>query len=209
MQLEDLRQGWLNPPEPPAPISSAQLEKLLVDRPGLVSKMRRNARWEMTLTVLILMVGIPVRWPILTNSLYKLYIVACLLPVMAGLCFYFYYRLLTVLNRMLLVEGNVRGHLQQLAAGLRALLRFYYRLSLATFPVTMVLNLGYVVAQELARSAPLRWERILSKAGILLGVGILVQVLLVYGMRWYIQRLYGQHLDRLEANLAELEEPVD
>jgi hypothetical protein len=42
--------------------------------------------------------------------------------------------------------------------------------------------------------------------GVLLMLGGLVQVLAVYGTRWYVQRLYGQHLDRLEANLAELEE---
>jgi len=40
-------------------------------------------------------------------------------------------------------------------------------------------------------------------------VGAVVQVGVVYFTRWYMQRLYGQHLDRLEGQLQELDEPVD
>jgi hypothetical protein len=206
MQLEDLRQGWLNPPESVAPINSAQLEKLLANRPGLVSKMRRNARWEVALTVVI-MVGPAFLWGAAPTSLYKSYLV---LSLVVGLgLLYYYYRLLGVLNRMELVEGNVRSHLQQLAASLRALLRFYYRLSLAMGPLTMVMNFGYFLGLEVARPGLFRWEKLLSVAGILLVAGILIQVMAVYGTRWVIQRLYGQHLDRLEANLHELsDEPA-
>ena len=35
-----------------------------------------------------------------------------------------------------------------------------------------------------------------------------MQVFAVYVTRWFMQRLYGQHLDRLEANLRELDEPA-
>ena len=41
---------------------------------------------------------------------------------------------------------------------------------------------------------------------MLLVFGALLQVAAVYGTRWYVQRLYGQHLDRLEGLLRELEQ---
>ncbi|OGX82471.1 hypothetical protein BEN47_18425 [Hymenobacter lapidarius] len=203
MQLEDLRQSWLNSPEEAAPINPSQLDKLLASRPGVVEKMRRSARWETAFTAFLVLVS-PFALFIAETLIFRIY--GVIMTVMGLGLLYYYYRMLGMLSRMLVVEGNVRGHLQQLAAGLRALLRFYYRLTLALGPALMIFNLGYFVGMELARPGPFRWKFLLIMSGVLLGCGVLVQVLAVYGTRWYLQRLYGQHLDRLEANLAELEE---
>jgi hypothetical protein len=138
------------------------------------------------------------------TPIYQIYAVIMLFLGLGLL--YFYYRMLGMLKRMLMVEGNVRGHLQRLAAGLRAMLRFYYRLTLASGPTMMLLNFCYFLGRELGRPTPFRWKLMFIIGGVLLMLGGLVQVLAVYGTRWYVQRLYGQHLDRLEANLAELEE---
>jgi hypothetical protein len=204
MQLEDLRQSWLNPPDEVAPINSQQLDKLLASRPGLVDKMRRNARWE-TAFAAVFTASAPFTWVFATSPLYKVYAVIVLL-LGAGMLYY-YYRMFAVLNSMRLVEGNVRAHLQRQAAGMRALLRFYYRLTLAAGPYLMLLNLGYFVGVELARPGPLRWALLLEMAGVTVVAGGLLQVAAVYLTRWFMQRLYGQHLDRLEASLAELEAP--
>ncbi|WP_426060775.1 hypothetical protein [Hymenobacter sp. B1770] len=206
MQLEDLRRSWLNPPDEIAPINSHQLDKLLASRPGLVDKMRRNARWE-TAFAAFFTAAAPFIWVAAKTPLLKLYAVIVLL--VGGGMLYYYYRMFAVLNSMRLVEGNVRGHLQWQAAGMRALLRFYYCLTLATGPLLMLLNLGYFVGKELARPGLFRWELLLKMAGITLVAGLLLQVAAVYLTRWFMQRLYGQHLDRLEANLAELEEPTN
>lgn len=203
MQLEDLRQTWLNPAEETAPINSFQLDNFLASRPGLVEKMRRSARWETAFTAVLVLVSPFAIW-LAETLIYRIY--AAIMLVMGLGLLYYYYRMLGMLSRMLVVEGNVRGHLQQLAAGLRALLRFYYRLTLALGPALMIFNLGYFVGNELARPGPFRWKFLLIMSGVLLVCGVLLQVLAVYGTRWYVQRLYGQHLDRLEANLAELED---
>ncbi|SFQ47072.1 hypothetical protein [Hymenobacter arizonensis] len=206
MQLEDLRQSWLNPPEPVAPINSVQLETLLANRPGLVDKMRRSALWETGFTAMLVVVS-PFAFFMVETLIYRVYAVI-MLALGLGLLYY-YYRMLVMLNRMRLVEGNVRGHLKQLAAGLRAMLRFYYRLTLAAGPAVMLLNFGYFVGRELARPTPFRWKLLFIVGGVFLVFGVLLQLLAVYGTRWYVQRLYGQHLDRLEANLAELDEPTN
>jgi hypothetical protein len=70
------------------------------------------------------------------------------------------------------------------------------------------MNLGYFVGKELARPTPFRWKMLLIIGGVMLVLGGLLQVLAVYGTRWYMQRLYGQHLDRLEHSLQELNEPA-
>lgn len=205
MQLDDLRKDWLKPPsDPAAPINPVQLEGLLANRPGLVDKMRRNAAWETAFSALIVLAS-PYFWVIASTPLYKVYAVVGVL--MGTGLLYYYYRLFAVLNRMRLLEGDVRGHLQELAAGLRALFRFYYRLTLATGPLLMCLNMGYFVGRELARPTSFRWKLLLIIGGVMLVMGVLLQLLAVYGTRWYMQRLYGQHLDRLELSLQELNEP--
>ena len=201
MQLDDLRQSWLNPPGELAPISTTQLDKLLANRHGLVEKMRRNARWETAFSALFTLVG-PIVWAMNTAMLYKVF-GAIILLVGTGMLYY-YYRMFAVLNQMRLVEGNVRGHLQQMAAGMRTLMRFYYRLTLVMSPLMMLFNFGFFLSLELGRPAPLRWPVLLEMAGISVVAALVMQVLAVYVTRWFMQRLYGQHLDRLEANLTEL-----
>ena len=204
MQLEDLRQSWLNPPDELAPISTAQLDKLLESRPGLVDKMHRNACWETAFSVLFTLVG-PIMWAMSTEFLFKMYSVIVLL-VGSGMLYY-YYRMFAVLNQMRLVEGDVRGHLQRLAAGMRTLMRFYYRLTLMMSPVLMLINFGFFLSLELKRPAPIRWQMVLGMTGLSAVVALLMLVISVYATRWFMQRMYGQHLDRLEANLHELDEP--
>ena len=204
MQLEDLRQSWLNPPDELAPISTAQLDKLLESRPGLVDKMHRNACWETAFSVLFTLVG-PIMWAMSTAFLFKMYSVIVLLAGSGML--YYYYRMFAVLNQMRLVEGDVRGHLQRLAAGMRTLMRFYYRLTLMMNPVLMLINFGFFLSLELKRPAPIRWQMVLGMTGLSAVAALLMLVISVYATRWFMQRMYGQHLDRLEANLHELDEP--
>lgn len=204
MQLEDLRQSWLNPPDELAPISTAQLDKLLESRPGLVDKMHRNACWETAFSVLFTLVG-PIMWAMSTEFLFKMYSVIVLLAGSGML--YYYYRMFAVLNQMRLVEGDVRGHLQRLAAGMRTLMRFYYRLTLVMSPVLMLINFGFFLSLELKRPAPIRWQMVLGMTGLSAVAALLMLVISVYATRWFMQRMYGQHLDRLEANLHELDEP--
>ena len=126
---------------------------------------------------------------------------------------YYYYRVLGVLRQMSENAGSVRSHLVRLCAGLRHLLRFNYRLTLAMVPITMVVTLGLPLGRELnsisqqfRASEPIHWGRLLLLAGIILVAVGLVQVLVIPVTRWSLQRLYGQHLDRLESQLRELDE---
>ena len=202
MELDDLRRQWQQPETAQLPVSPAQLESLLAHRStGLIEKMRRNAWVEAVLNAL-LAVMLPFYLATRQSALYRMYSVAMLL--LAVLMLYYYYRQLQLIGRMARAEGHVRAHLVAMSAGLRQLLRFYYRLTLATGPLLLSLVLGFFVGQELARSGPFRWPLVGGIAAALLFFGTVLQVGVVYGTRWYVQRLYGQHLDRLEASLREL-----
>lgn len=206
MELDDLRRHWQRPETSPAALTAAQLRTLLArQRSGLVSKMRRNGRWELALAAGIAAVLL-VALPLARQTVFRLY-GSFSLALMLGLLYY-YYRMLAVLRQMEEPGSSVRGHLAQLCVGLRQLLRFNYNLTLATWPCMLLLIYGYFVGRLLAGKAAFQWQSLALTGGILLVFGVVVQVGVVYFTRWYLQRLYGQHLDRLEGQLLELDEPV-
>ena len=206
MELDDLRRQWQQPQPPGAAFDNVQLEALLKKRPGLVEKMRRNARIEMALTAGLLLA---VCWYCLrAKGLIDVVIGYYLLLVGLGQLYYYYHKL-GVLRRMATVEGHVRNHLHKLCTEMRGLLRFFYRVTLAAGPLTLLLGFCYELGQQLARPGGVRLAYLFWLGGALLVFGALLQVPVVYGTRRYLQYLYGQHLDRLEASLRELgDEPL-
>ena len=212
MELDDLRRQWQQPETTPPPVSPAQLESLLAHRStSLTEKMRRNAWVEAVLNVLVA-VMLPFYIATRQSALYRMYGVAMLLLAVLMLYYYYYYyyyyRQLRLIRRMACAEGYVQAHLVAMSAGLRQLLRFYYRLTLTTGPLLLPLALGFFVGQELARPGTFRWPFVGGIAVAFLFFGAVLQVGAVYGPLC-VRRLYGQHLDRLEASLRELgDEPT-
>ena len=205
MELDDLRRQWQQP-DPAAPlINQAALSHLLAQRSdGLVEKMRRNARLE-TAFMALTAVATPLLLRFASNYLERAQLVSLFLLSLIALGYY--YRKLAMLRQMTEPEGHVLGNLRRLCAGLRSMLRFNYRLTLAMAPASLLLVYEFVVGKELLRPGGVRTAMLLGLGAAMLATGLLLQWAVVKVTRWYLQRLYGQHLDRLEASLAELGEP--
>lgn len=210
MELDDLRRQWQQPDAAPRPpLTAPQLSALLTrQRLGAVEKMRRNARWEM-----VLMVGLAIFTAGFLPYVPELGLLPYLILLLALGLLYYYYRVLGVLRRMSENAGSIRSHLARSCSGLRQLLRFNYRLTLAMVPITLVATLGVPLGRELLRigqqlgaGEPVHWGRLLLLAGIILAAGGLMRVLVIPVTHWQLQRLYGRHLDRLEGQLRELDE---
>jgi hypothetical protein len=206
MELDDLRRQWREPEMVvPRALTATQLHELLASqRSGLVEKIRRNTRWDVGLGSVMLLVAFAVSLPDRRQALTQLF--AGILLVFFLLLGYYYYRMTSILRRLDETTGSVHSHLVQLCAGLRRLVRSYYYLSLGANPALLVLIYGFFVGKELVRPAAFRWEKLGLVAVALLAFGAVLQVVIVYASRWWVQRLYGQHLDRLESQLHELED---
>ena len=208
MELDDLRRQWQQPAPADAPsLSPNELDGLLAHAPtNLVAKLRRNTWVETVLTALVGVGALAYLASGPTLVVFSVYGVVFLL--LALLLLVHYYRQLGLLRQMGRAEAHVRKHLGTLCSGLRRQIEFYYRLTLAMLPLTTLLNLGLLVGQELARAAPFRWSLVGIESGCVLLLVLPLQWAAARGTRWYLQRLYGQHLDRLEASLHELDEPA-
>ena len=205
MELDDLRRQWRQPEPAALPtLTAPQLDALLKGRTlGLVEKMRRNAWLEVSCSALIGVVLL-LAMTYMHDGLYWLY--AGLTVVLAFITVGYYYRVLGTLRRMTEPTGSVRQHLAMLTQGLRHLLRFYYRLTLATSPVILVLGYGYLVVGEWQRPGGVRVGQLVGLGVAMLLFGGFAQLSIAHVTRQYMQRLYGQHLDRLEGQLRELRE---
>ena len=208
MELDELRRQWQQPlAETPAPLDAAALTQLL-DRQseGIIGKLRRSARLELYINFGILLGSLALVW---WARLFWMRAFGWVLVVIGLVCIGYLYRKLHLLRRMDDPAGDLRAHLRRLVNGLRSLIHFYHYFTLAMLPVAGVLNV-LMVDSEFKHGVNLT-----SLPGLALVVGLVVVLpALLYlpvasGTRRYLQYLYGQHLDRLEASLHELgDEPA-
>lgn len=203
MELDDLRRQWQQPALAPSPLNQADLGRLLAQHPaGLVEKMRRNARLE-TAFVALVAVSTPFVVRLANNFLERALAVSLFL--LALVLLRYYYRKLLLLRQLTQPDGHVLGNLRRLCAGLRSLLRFNYSLTVSLVPASLLLVYEYLVIKEMARPGGFRLAVLLGACAALLAVGTGLYWAAARLLRWSLQRLYGQHLDRLEACWRELE----
>lgn len=202
MELDDLRRQWQQAhPVPLVPLAGVQ-QLLGQQSSSLITKMRRSVWGEIiTSTVLALFPLLFIR-----DTTFQWWYVGVIM-LMVGVFGYYYARQLSLLKQMARADISIRGHLQVLCAGLRQLLGLYYYLTLWMGPLTLLVVLGYYIGKEIGRAAGPRWTQLGVVTSLVLVLGLICQFGIIYFTRWYLQRLYGQHLDRLEANLRELDEP--
>ena len=200
MELDDLRRHWQQAPATAPPPTDLTRLAGKASR-GLIERMRRNAWAEVIATPFAAL--LPLLLPL--DQRFRLLYIGVMV-VLVGIMAVYYGRQLRVLKQMSRADVSLRGHLQVLCAGLRQLLRFYYRLTIWTGPVTLALVTGYYVGHELGRAGGPRWPVLGLVLGVVAVLGVLFQFGVIRGTRWYLQRLYGRHLDRLEGQLRELDE---
>ncbi|RZK95752.1 MAG: hypothetical protein EOO62_29805 [Hymenobacter sp.] len=205
MELDDLRRQWQQ--APPAPqVPPAELRHLLKQQStSTIAKMRRNTWNEITVAVLTVLASFGLllshKGPV--STLYTALLVL-IVAVMVG----YYILQISLLQQLARTDSNVRGHLREVCASLRRLLRFNDKLTLWTGPATWVVLIGYYVWRELSQVAEPRWVKLGWVVGSSLVLGAGLQFGLLKLNRWWSQYRYGRYLDRLEGQLRELDEPA-
>lgn len=206
MELDDLRRQWrqAEPVKASGTLSTIELTELLARQSsGVVEQLRRNGRLELRINYGVLVASVLL---VVRASELWLRLFGGVLALLAVVCIFYFYRKLGLLRSMDNPAGDLRAHLTRMASGLRSLIQFYYRLTLATIPVT-VLIMGLMAVSEFHNKLTP------SKLGIIAVVLVVLAVFLylptAHVTAKYLQRLYGQHLDRLEGQLRELDEPAN
>ena len=207
MELDDLRRQWQQPPaETPAPLDAAALTQLLARQSeGIVERLRRSARLELYLDFGVLLGALALVG--LAQTLW-LRVFGWVLMAIGVVCIGYLYRKLHLLRRLDDPAGDLRAHLLRLVGGLRTLIRFYYRFTLAMLPVAGVVNALMAAAQFKNGISFTSLPGVALVVGFVVVLPVLLYLPVAAATHRYLQHLYGQHLDRLEASLQELAEPL-
>jgi hypothetical protein len=203
MELDDLRRQWQQPQpvSDPAVLNPAQLRELLARQSdGVIEQLRRNARVEMNINYALLPVSLLVAG---LASVLWVRLFGTLLALLALVCIFYFRRKIGLLHHMSDPAGDLRSHLVRLTIGLRTLIRFYYRLTLSTIPITGLLIGIMSVTNILKVVTP---TKIWLLVGLLTVLSFVIYLPIAHTTKRYLHWLYGQHLDRLEGQLRELDE---
>ncbi|HVS96951.1 MAG TPA: hypothetical protein VHE54_10705 [Puia sp.] len=201
MELDNLKTIWKEQRTPVQAADTEALSLLLRTRSrGPIARMRRNLRVEAFLMVITYTPTIIAYLTLFDGRLSKIS-----LFLFAVLCFYavYYYRKDRLLVRMQCVTCEVRSNLAGQVEALRKYIRFY------VWSGTLVILIALVVAWATFRDAiqakgfPLHWW---FQPVALLTLLLPFSVGLFYLNKWYVNKLYGRHTERLRAMLRELEE---
>ncbi|MDO6433422.1 hypothetical protein Q4E93_22610 [Flavitalea sp. BT771] len=210
MELDSLKYAWRTLASKPVPEKSPeQIRALLQGRSkGPVAKMRRNMVGEL---LLILVTYTPAILFYFLEFDGRLSGVAWLFVLLLVILAVYFHRKSRLLKAMQCADHDVCASLRQQVATLKRYIRFYVRAGTAMIPIMTILTWliirwkfpplpGADLFYRISGSP--WWQHPLTWIGLLIPVTAAVYFLNV----WYVGRLYGQHIRKLEDLLREMEE---
>ena len=137
--------------------------------------------------------------------------VSVLCALVIGLIFLpyliYYIKKYRELKKFFSYNDSIKSSLQALILQLEKYLNIYFWGSLLLTPVSVFLA-GFVILYEMKALGFLLYFDIFNSAtfSLLLSFALLLTLISYPVMKWYIRKLYGQHLEKLKECLKELEE---
>ena len=215
MELESLKYIWHSLEAPPAQTPGRQdLAALLEKRSrGPVARMRRNLVAE---AILMFVTYTPaVLWYLLAFD-GRLSAVSWLFALLAAAFFGYYYRKYRLLKEMECVTCQVKSNLARQVKTLKKYVRFYLLAGTAMIPVSYLLSYAIIrwempvftyPSSSAGQSLYLRLHPIPWWGNPLFWLILMVPLTIgiYYANAWYINRLYGRHIKKLQELLQEME----
>ena len=210
MELDSLKYVWRTLESKPAPDKSPEEIRALLQRRsgGIVTKMRRNMVGEL---ILILTTYTPAILFYFMGFDGKLSGIAWLFIILLTILAIYFYRKNQILKAMQCIGCSLRSNLQQQINTLKKYIRFYVWSGTIMIPIMTILS--WLIIRWNFRPAPGAalfyqisgapwWQHPLTWIAFL--VPVTVGMYFVNG--WYVHRLYGQHIRKLQDLLREMEE---
>lgn len=202
MELEDLKSLWQqNKPAYQAKNEEEIALMLKGKSKSIIDKLKRNVWIELMITIAsgigLLIYGLKV-----PNGAFKWTTIALLLMCIAYT--FFYVKKLVMLQRHPLTNDNLNITLTILIKNLSGYLKFYRRSYAILYPGYFILGFSFSIIEH----GPSNILHYLSRWTTLLTIFILATLFFFFSaklVKWYLNKLYGNHLERLKALHQELQ----
>ncbi len=202
MELEELKSLWKSSDPDFQQKDEVEIASMLKRRSlSIVDTLKRSAWFELSIT-LILSIGLLVYAFYLPAGGLKWTSISILL--MCQVYTFYYVKKLVLLNRFNPAQENVQANLISLVDRLSSYLKFYQRSYTILYPVYFVLGLLF---GGLERGADEFFENLVRPRTIvlLILIGSLFYFISTRFTDWYLQKLYGNHLQKLKGLLNDIQ----
>ena len=199
MDLDNLKNVWKEQEAANVPDSEKDILSMLgkkSQRP--IARMKRNLFWELLAVVILYVLAIS----FFVMDQGGRYWENALLLFLIGIVFliYYYYKN-RLLKQMECVSCEVRSNLEMQVSTLEKFIKFYFCAGVAITPIAYYVS-GFVVLYKSAigLNAPA------NLLYVFLGTGVLITIASYFINKWYVKKLYGQHVAKLKELLGQMEE---
>lgn len=202
MEIEELKNIWKKQSEGFTPKDEAELASMLKGKSSsIIIRLKRNVWLELVFTILgglgllayaLTLPGGYLKWTSIT------------ILVLFGFWCLYYVKKLRLLNRFDPANDHLKANLERLVYELRAYLKFYKRSYSVLYPVFFIIGLLFVAIEHGTIGF---FNKVIQPEVflILLPGAALFFIFSSWLTSWYLKKLYGNHLEKLEALLRELE----
>ena len=202
MEIEDLKHIWKKESEGFRPKNEAELATMLKGRSSsIIMRLKRNVWMELIFTFLG---GVGLLAYALTLPTGTLKWTSISILVLFSIYSLYYVKKLRLLNRFDPGNDHLRANLRQLVANLKGYLKFYRRSYSFLYPAYLFLALAFTAIEHGADG----FLNMIGKPDVIVTLilgGIFFFLCTTWLTSWYLKKLYGNHLEKLEALLRELE----
>ena len=204
MELDQLKEMWGDMATDKKGSSDEEIQAMLRKKSkSPIAKMKRNLMIEMIVVIVLY------SWIIIDYVIkYKGVMLSIPLLMFAlGVLFVVYYvRKRKLLKDMECVTCEVKSNLQQQLTILGKYVRIYMLAGTLLFPLTMifmsvVLYFYSTEMQQLSKPVPF-----LPFLAVVTGIATILTIPIYFLNKWYVRKLYGQHVEKLKLIVSEMSE---
>lgn len=202
MELEDLKNIWKKNNEGFQPKDEAELAAMLKGRStSIITRLKKNVWVELILTsigglaLLLYALALPggsLKWASIS------------ILILFSVYSFYYVKKLRLLNRFNTGSNDIKANLEQLIPGLKGYLKFYKRSYSILYPVYFLLGLLFGGIEHGVTEFFHKLSNPTVLATLLIGAGLFF-IGSTWLTDWYLKKLFGNHLQKLEGLLNELE----
>lgn len=202
MEIEDLKYIWKRESAGFVPKDETELATMLRgNSSSIITRLKRNVWFELIFTFLGGLALLAYATTLPAGALKWTSVSILFLFAVYSL---YYVKKLRLLHRLDFAHEDLRANLERLVVDLKGYLKFYKRSYSVLYPVYFVLGLLFTAIEHGASgflSMIVRPQVIIS---LMVGAGLFF-FCSSWLTSWYLKKLYGDHLDKLERLLRELE----
>lgn len=201
MELDNLKEAWKGHTVKNAADSNEEILSMLQkksQRP--IAKMKRNLFKEL-ITVIVIYSATIIYYITANGGKYRA--IALMLLLIGVVFLFYYYRKNKLLNDMECVACEVKSNLQRQVSTLEKYVRFYFIAGIILTPLAYFTT-GFI----LLNTTP----GITMSTNFYMwffGSGVVMNILLYFLNKWYVNKLYGQHVKKLKELLRQMEETTE